>query len=540
MLARLQCVAELDSIYFTSYDNRNHEQTIHTSCVGTSASTERRGSDARDITMSATNILHHRVMNESTRSARVALEVTRELSCQAPFAGPPSPRGAERTTLSGCLPAWLRGQLVRVAPSFAITPQWSPAHWFDAPGVVYGLELTGRQDVTLRWAALECDVASAARTGKVPYSQFATRSDRGRLATLLGPIPRQTDNTNVNVVRMGGDWVALTETQHQLILDEVTLETRGRVHYDDRLGNSAMLAHPIIRGGKLTNLATRFKRQVEVDLYEQLGADPRRHARATWRTPELPYMHSFGLTERSGIIIDHPLRVQPKRLLWSNGGFIEHFTWKPETGTRLVVLDRHDGSTRVHETDPFFCFHTVHAFETADSTVLDVIAYQDASIIGALDTSRLRAGMPALQANLLRLTIDRRTGKVSQRPLCDNTLEFPQVDSDFVGTGPHRYVFGAALVRREGVSSSEIVKVDISDGTVRRFTDSSYLFGEPVFVGAPDRHHEGEGVLLSLGASASGTTLFVLDATTLESIARADFGAALPLGFHGSFVSAPA
>ncbi|HEX4352589.1 MAG TPA: carotenoid oxygenase family protein, partial [Polyangiales bacterium] len=57
-----------------------------------------------------------------------------------------------------------------------------------------------------------------------------------------------------------------------------------------------------------------------------------------------------------------------------------------------------------------------------------------------------------------------------------------------------------------------------------------------LFVGAPNREREGDGVLLSVGSAERGSTLVVLDATTLEPISQIQFETKLPLGFHGSFV----
>ena len=44
--------------------------------------------------------------------------------------------------------------------------------------------------------------------------------------------------------------------------------------------------------------------------------------------------------------------------------FIENYAWRPELGTKLQVFDRETGAHRgTYETDAFFCFHHVNAFE---------------------------------------------------------------------------------------------------------------------------------------------------------------------------------
>ena len=68
----------------------------------------------------------------------------------------------------------------------------------------------------------------------------------------------------------------------------------------------------------------------------------------------LPVHSSFGLTQQTAIIIDHPLPTSARSAL-VNGGVIEHFKWQQGSATRLL-LNLHDGSVRTHETEPLFVF----------------------------------------------------------------------------------------------------------------------------------------------------------------------------------------
>ena len=59
----------------------------------------------------------------------------------------------------------------------------------------------------------------------------------------------------------------------------------------------------------------------------------------------------------------------------------------------------------------------------------------------------------------------------------------------------------------------------------------------PVFVAAPDARDEDEGVLLSVVLDARRETSFllVLDAGSLEELARVEVPHPIPFGFHGLF-----
>jgi beta,beta-carotene 9',10'-dioxygenase len=479
-------------------------------------------------------------LRASIDTARVSTQ--RELASAAatlanrvPFRGPASPRGSERARLHGRLPEWLRGDLVRVAPCIGATPNWAPAHWFDALGLVFGFAVTADR-VDVRWSLLEGEVGAAAEGGKVPLAQFASPNQRGPVTRLMQPIPKQTDNTNVNVVRMGDQWVALTETPTQYALDPKTLRVRSRVEYPrDAIGHAGMLAHPISQGDTLTNLAVAFGARGKVTLFDQRGNSRVRSVRGSWSAAELPYIHSFGLSDKTAIIVDHPLRIKPYQLLWSNRGVIEHFRWDPKSPARLVLIDRADGRVHSHETEPLFCFHTVHAFETATETVLDLIAYDDAQIISALSVPHLVDYYPTTPSRLLRLSVNRQSGRVSRHVLCELPFEFPQVDWEHVGAAPEQVVFGTRL-RSEGARlQGTILRVELASGEVRSFSEPGYTFGEALFIGKPGRRKEAEGVLLAVGAAEHGSALFVIDASSLETIAHAEVDAYLPLGFHGNF-----
>ena len=75
-------------------------------------------------------------------------------------------------------------------------------------------------------------------------------------------------------------------------------------------------------------------------------------------------MHAFGMSERYLILAEYPLRVNPLKLAFSGKPFIENYTWRGGEPTRFRVFDRGTGELRgTYDTDAFFCFHHVNAFE---------------------------------------------------------------------------------------------------------------------------------------------------------------------------------
>ena len=114
-------------------------------------------------------------------------------------------------------------------------------------------------------------------------------------------------------------------------------------------------------------------------------------------------MHSFGMSERFAILAENPLLVTPMKMPLSKKAFIDNYQWEPERGTRFVVIDRHTGELQgIHEADAFFCFHHVNAFERDGELVVDLIAYDDPSVIHMLDLDELRTATTALARSGLR------------------------------------------------------------------------------------------------------------------------------------------
>jgi carotenoid cleavage dioxygenase-like enzyme len=133
---------------------------------------------------------------------------------------------------------------------------------------------------------------------------------------------------------------------------------------------------------------------------------------------------------------------------------------------------------------------------------------------------------------------------VERRVLSQQNLELPRINPSRTGR-PYRIVWGTAN-RVPGHFTDTLVRVDVTTGEARCWHQEACFPGEPVFVPRPrgasraDPTPEDDGVLLSVVLDAANATSFllVLDAATLEEVARATVPHALPLGFHGEFCGA--
>ena len=447
-------------------------------------------------------------------------------------------------TLEGTLPDWLRGRLVRTAPAVFQEGPWQARHWFDGLGMVYAFALESSDRVTWRERLLATEAAAHVRNGRLPVATFGSPIERSFWRRLIEPVPRVTDNANVNVVKIGDDWVAMTESPHPLAIDGTTLATKGRVTYDDDLpAGLVMTAHPHFDRARnlVVNLGFTLGRVAEVIAYAHEPGSRSRRAIARFSSAELPYLHSFGLTAEEVLVVGHPWIVRPASLLWSNRAFADHFQWKQEKGTEIVVLGRQgergrgrDGVTARYEVESMFVFHTVNAFRDGDERVLDVLAYPNADIVAALSTERMAQGLPSLRPRLRRIRMA-ANGRATVETLGTDGFEFPAIHYRQTSGRRHRYVWGSAA----SGDGKDVTKIDGETGLTRSWGASGYVFGEPVFVANPAGQSEDDGVLLVVGSTETRAMLAVLDARTLDPIALAHIDTPIPLGFHGSFARTP-
>jgi beta,beta-carotene 9',10'-dioxygenase len=436
--------------------------------------------------------------------------------------------------VTGELPRWLTGSLMRTGPARFELGERSLRHWFDGLAMLHRFAFSDGavtySNRFLRGKAFE----HAERTGEIGYSEFATdpcRSIFRRVQTLFSP--KLTDNGSVNVVRLGEETLALTETPLPVAFDPDTLETLGVTGWAGEVPGQLTIAHPHydFDTGELLSYAAHLGPRNRYRLYAV--KDGRVRVIADVPTDRPSYMHSFALTERYAVLAEWPFIVNPLKLALSGRPFIENYVWDPERGTRYTVIDRRDGSVRARVQGPAtFAFHHVNAFERDGELLLDASTFDDPSIIDFLYLDSIRARRPLPPVTLRRHRVPLDGGDATVERLAEPRFELPRIDYRRRNGRDYRYAWG--VTDRSGEWPDGIVKLDVTGADEPRlwFDDGCYP-GEPVYVGERD-----EGVLLSVVLDARRETSFllVLDAATLDEVARAEVPHAIPFHFHGNYI----
>ena len=439
------------------------------------------------------------------------------------------------TRVSGRAPADLKGVLYRNGPGKFRRPGGSVTHWFDGDGLMRRFAVEdGRATVTARFADTnKRRVETAANAMIMPG--FGTPARAG------APIGSNDDvnAANTSVMARGGKVWALWEGGSALDLDPVTLETRGGfVTLRPDLKAMPFSAHPRYEpDGRIWNFGLQGSRAV----IWRLSATGALEAAQIIELPRSSYFHDFTATERHLIVVLQPWMRGDRRVLPISRGL----EWKPEEGTRVLVIEKDDLTKRREFDLPAFSFfHLGDAWTEADGTIrFDVCATEDPSfgvdsaadlLVGKLDRSP--------PARLARIALHPDGRGVFERS--DTVAEFPKSDPRFAGKARNLtfHTWGdpsrsGKTPLSQGVASSNhrTGQVDHYDFGLR------HLVEEPIFTPRPGSSAEGDGWLLatSINLDARATELHVFDARRISRGPLATWRApvVLPATFHGDFAA---
>lgn len=439
------------------------------------------------------------------------------------FTTPPEHFGGALTRIHGRLPPGLSGVLYRAGPAQFERAGERLGHWFDGDGMVQAFHI-GDGTVTHRGRFVATDkrrLESAA--GRFLYAGY------GFAPRAPAPFshPDDLNAANTNILPVGDEVWALWEGGSPWRVDGETLETVGRARFDGELDGLIFSAHP--------------KRDPNGDIWNFGGFGNRcviwrlnaSGVPQTVRPVELPastLMHDFAITANHIVLLAPPLVETPRAAT----SLIDRFDWRGERPLLAIVLDKNDLSIkRVHELPGRFLYHIGNAWEDASGIIrIDACLAQDHRF--AIDTARqLPRGVyrepPYAEPTLITLRADGR-GELAGVGAMG---EFPRVDPRRVGAR-HRFTWS--------VLAHGHARWDWDGGRAQVFDHGArYWPEEPIFVPDARSAREDDGWVLAtrLDMSAGRTELLVFDARRLDAgpIALYACPYAVPLGFHGAFVS---
>ena len=454
--------------------------------------------------------------------------------------------------IQGNLPAWLQGVLFRTGPGIFSLKEGEYRHWFDGLAMIQrfafepgGAHYSGR-------FLLSPDYQNSVTAGRPQADEFLSVPERGlleRVWTLFDPERQFGRNGMVNVLKVGnGRMLALTENPLPMEFNPADGRTIGPFDWPDSMQsvlNMITTAHPWYDPEFKTtwNFLVHINPLGPKYLINRLDDGQTARKLVAEIAVDAPaYMHSFALTRNYIVLTEFPLVTSPGRLITmpiTGDGYIETYRWEPERGTRFRVIDKHTGEELGSwNSQAFFAFHHVNAWEEDGSIVMDMSVYEEgADIIDALSLAHIRGpqGGTIPWSGLVRYRLPLAGGPVTHRRISPVMMEMPQINYRDCTAKPYRYVYGVSWTE-PGQFVNALVKIDVQTGQHVHWHQPGCWPGEPVFVPEPDgAEDDGVNISIVLNANAAHSFILVLDAKSFTEVARLDLPIAIPFMLHGSF-----
>lgn len=493
----------------------------------------------------------------------------------------PEIRESTPLPLTGTLPPYLNNlTLYRVGPGLYDVAHsdgkpFKIAHWFDGLSLLHSFQIDAEsQSVSYKNRYLANDLKRAIEhTPSDKWNSFSfgsmdpCRKMFGRFSQLLAPAPvdpntnaRPKPNIGVTVQTIPGKGLTVrSDMAYNHTLDEKAFDidqffgfsqmhneltgisSAAHGHYDSNTNEFFNYNFDMQRANKITG-------KVEYSVFK---------VNATGKTEILAkivdhpcYIHTITATDNFVILIVWPMVLNPLKTLWLRS-IADASAFREDLKTKVYIVPRTGGGVvATYTAEPFFCFHTVNAYEEESeghtvNVVVDLARYEDASIVFDFKLDKMRSATRLAPSCLLRLQmngipLDGRPTDVSSRKaqravanvISESDIEFPIVNPTFERR-KHRYVYG--VTSTDAGIFNAISKIDVDTGNTMIWSADNKVVGEPIFVPDPHGSDEDDGSLLVvvLDAVVKRSSLMLLSAKDLSEIATAAVSQIVPLGFHG-------
>jgi beta,beta-carotene 9',10'-dioxygenase len=445
--------------------------------------------------------------------------------------------------VTGDIPSWIHGTLVRNGPGQFEVGDTPIHHWFDGLAMLHSFGINGNHitysNRYIRSNAYYKDNAN----GKINYISFAQDPCRALFKKAMAVFfeTEPANNTVVNVTQLGDEYIAMTEFPLTVRFDPKTLETLGVLDYDQKVSAFTATAHPHYDYARRLglNMMTHYGAKTAYQIYGL--TDKTRQLMGETHADDISYIHSFATTPNYAIVVQFSFRLSSSlKLLTSGKPFIQNFTYNPRQDTIFSVIELASGRVVAQvPSDAFFAFHHINAYEDGDALIMDISAYDNADLVDELYVAHLRQPNANIKmGEFRRYHVPLKGGRATYRVVSDETIELPRIHYRQHNGRDYQFAYGTST-RRDTAPSfmNQLIKVDVkNEQTWRWYADGCYP-SEPIFVPAPNATQEDEGVLLSvvLNSHTNTSYLLVLDAQTFGEIARAQVPQHVPFGFHGQF-----
>jgi torulene dioxygenase len=479
---------------------------------------------------------------------------------------------------------------------------YAAKHWFDGFSCVHRFQIDvedggGPARVYYR-SRRNCDeyLEIIRKTGKLEGYTFGAKRDlcesvfKKVMSMFFGTLQKQENvGVTVSLNMPGGGYVAdekaaavnghtnkietmhvKTDASYLKKIDPETLEPQGMAYQ--------FLLHPELVGafsaahaksdpitGDIFNFNLKLGHPGTYRVFSTSASNGETTVLATFKSTPA-YIHSLFLTENYVILCVWNSHISwgGLSLMYQKNVVDSISPFDPNSKANWYVVDRKHGKGLVatYESDPFFCFHSVNAWEETNSTdasKTDIITelsmfentdvvhrfYYD-NLISTIDTPDFagtkRSTCLPMQAQFRLVSIESAATPNSPLPAelifqasKSDSFELPTINPRYL-THRHRFSYGC-IDRLKSSFMDGIAKFDNVAQTSILWETEGHTPGEAIFVADPEGTAEDDGVLLSvvLDGHVDKSYLLVLDARNLKELGRAEMAGPMSFGFHGAY-----
>ncbi len=441
--------------------------------------------------------------------------------------------------VEGYIPSWLNGSFIRSSVSKFEFKNGNYKHWFDGIAMFHKFNINNGNVGYKNTFLQSSEYLKGIKSGKIEYSSFSTSPNKNILEKLKSLLIHDNyiPNANVNITNINGDLVAMTEIPGYVKFSPDTLQTLGVLQHNDQLKGQVTTAHPHydFKRNETYNLMTNFSKVSNYIFYKIKSDSLKREVIASITVNNPSYNHFFAMTDNYLILVECPLIVNPLSIMISGKPFIENYKWKADKGTNFYVVEKDTGKVKnIFNTDSFFTFHGVNAYEDNDELILDIPIYKDSQIINDFYLATIKNNNSISRSELRRYKLNIEPGHISWDKIYDKSVELPRINYK-VNNGKYYTDFYANSKSESSIFFDQIVKVNVKTGQDFVWSEKGCYPNEPIFIENKQTKDNGVVVSIVLDTNKGNSFFLILDSTNLSEMARIRVPHHIPFGFHGQF-----
>uniref|UniRef100_A0A7N6BTK1 Retinoid isomerohydrolase RPE65 n=1 Tax=Anabas testudineus TaxID=64144 RepID=A0A7N6BTK1_ANATE len=478
--------------------------------------------------------------------------------------------------ITGVVPSWLGGSLLRMGPGLFEVGDEPFHHMFDGLALVHKFDLKNGQVTYYRKFIRSDSYVRAMTENRVVITEFGTAAYPDPCKNIFSRFftyfrgAEVTDNCLVNIYPIGEDFYAVTETNYITKVDPDSLETLKKVDLCKYLSVNGLTAHPHTdTDGTIYNIGNCFGKNMSL----------------AYNIVKIPPAHKgefdhFGMTDNYFVFVEQPVKINLLKFLtlWNIRGatYMDCFESNDSMGTLFHLTTKDPAgylSSHKFRTSAFNLFHHINAYEDEGYVIVDLCTWKGhdfvynylylANLKGEWEEVKraaLRAPQPEVRRYVLPLDIHREDQGKNLVSLSyttatavlhsDGTIwlepevlfsgprqafEFPQINYSQYRGKKYSFAYGLGLTH---FIPDRIVKLNVQTKETWVWQEEECYPSEPLFVPTPGATEEDDGVLLSVVVKPGAerpSFLLILDAMKLTELARADVNTIIPVTLHGTY-----